>query len=231
MTAGPSTRPARIPPGRNSSVPVACQVHKIAKRKKAHRGREQDPQVRSPRLARFKASVVRDERIGRKGQDLVEEEKRKQVARKGDTQRRENRHRKTRVEARLVLFAVAPAIPNGVERGGDPKSRGHQRVQHAQRLHGESERHSGKHLQNGELRASAFQHAPKEARYHEEGEQRRADRDRFAHVGPPAGRKNPDRSQKGQSQSKADGRLGRHQPPPPRSWLAAALATETVQSA
>jgi hypothetical protein len=159
-------------------------VIRDGQQQEAHRGAHQDAQVDAPRALRLGRLVVRDQREGGQREQLVEQEERGQVTRERDAQGREDGEREANEEARLVLLVVLAQVAGGVDAGDGPERGGDQRIEQAERLHPEEQRHP---RQRG-AHQLPFGQAP---RHHGGVEQPHGDErghadhpgDRLAHVG------------------------------------------------
>ena len=154
----------RFTTGRGEEVPTDEEVPAVPTDEKVMRlSKKQKNRNRKKRIRKkTKKAAARRERDAvataqNRALRLLEEE-REQIARERDAERRADRNRETREEARLVRFAVPPAVADGIEGRGNPEPRGHQRVEHAQGFHLEGQRHTRQHLEHGESRACPVHH-------------------------------------------------------------------------
>ena len=184
-----------------------------------------------PARDRLGVRLVGDQRIGRKRQDLVEDEEREQVLREGDAHRRPQRHRETDVEARLTRLVVAAHIADRIDRIDDPQRRGDEREQHPERLDLEREaqaRHDG---DVERLRPRAGQHMRQQAPGCQAESAGRHQRHRLADIRMTVEQRDHQRAEQRDRQGGKDqgfGRKGQHHLSPPSSVSAIRLATPTV---
>jgi hypothetical protein len=80
-----------------------------------------------------------DQRIGRQGQQFIENEQREQVARKRNTHGAAKRHGEETVERRLAPCVVAAQIANGIDRRHHPQEARQQGKHKTQRLNLEAD--------------------------------------------------------------------------------------------
>ena len=138
---------------------------------KTYRRGQQDPEVDPTGAHRFFSAMVSDQRVGRQRQYFVKDEDGQQVGGKRDAQCRRDRHRETRVEARLIHLVVASHVADGVDRGDDPQAGGDEAEEHAERLDLEGKPQPRHHLDDMGLGPSAglnFRH-----QRHDEAEKNR----------------------------------------------------------
>ena len=89
--------------------------------------------MRPPRFS-FRATVVRNQRIGRKRQRLVAEKQRQHVAGKCRAQGTGDRQGEEGEKAGLVFLVMSPHVADGIHRGRYPQPSGDQRKERAERL-------------------------------------------------------------------------------------------------
>ena len=154
----------------------------------AYRGAHQQPQVDTPAAARVVVAGMGDQRVGRQGQQLVEQEQRQHVGRQRDAHGRRDGDGEGDIETGLVVLVVGAHVADGIHRGDRPQEAGHQGEQHAQRLRrqrqGQSRQGLGQHQGRRRLRI----HLPHQRHHQPEQQQAGQHGHGLAHVGP-AGRR------------------------------------------
>ena len=111
-----------------------------------HRTADKNAHIEAAGIARCAAFLVGNKREGRKGQDLVENEQHKKIARPGNRHRGMHRHRVESREPRLVLFMIATHIADRIERRQNPQARGDKSENSAKRRHPEGKIKPGRDL-------------------------------------------------------------------------------------
>ena len=196
-----------------------------------HRGAKQQPQIHAPRAHRLRRGLVRDQRIGRERQRLVEDEQREQVLRERDAHGGGNRDGEANVVRRLPRLVVAAHVADRVDRVDDPKRSRNEGEQHAQRLDLERQLEARHHLVYGYLRPRTGQDVRQQAP-DEEGELGgRRQRDGLAQIGRAVKERQQERSHQRNdhcsNHEQFRGELRDHLSPP-SSILAAAAATSAL---
>ena len=191
------------------------------------RGAKEKKQVDAAPADRLGVGLVGDERVGRKGQRLVEQEQREQVLGEGDADGAAQCHGEAHIVGRLPWLVVAAHVADGVDRVHDPEDGRDQRKKHSERLDLECEREPRHHLDVQRFGAGARKYGTEQAQHRQEQRAGRRKRDRFAQIW----RAMEDRDQQRADKRDQDGgenqrlgRIGEDHLSPPMSACAALLA-------
>ena len=136
------------------------------------RGAEQHDEIDSARPDGFGVGLVRDERIGRQRQRLVEQEQREQVLGEGDGHGGAERHCKADVVRCLARLVVGAHVADRIDRGDDPEGRGYDSEQESERLDLEGQGEAGDDLEVQRLRLGAGKDRRQQAEHDEKQGQR-----------------------------------------------------------
>ena len=198
----------------------------------AHRGRHQEHEIDPALVAGLVVALVRDQRIGRNSQDLVEQEQREEVARERDPHGRRDGDGKADVERRLPWLVVPAHIADGIDRIDDPQRRGDAGEQHPQRLDRERNLDTAEDLAPTHGGAFAGQHHGQQVDDdHPEERGRGGKRHRLAQIAVKAGDGDAKRAERWDGHGKLDQKRPAHCPPhPARSSRAASPATPAERS-
>ena len=189
---------------------------------------DEDPQIRAGALHRLPRPVVRDERVGRERQDLVEEEQREQVARERHAHGGADGDREADVEPRLVRLPVSPHVADRVDRSDDPEPGSHQGEEHAEGLQPEHEGEaSGEEPHQQDAGGRVGEDVRQQRRHEPEERGAGRERHRFPHVGPPAEQGDEHRTGEGDDQRQVQRHESAHWSP--RSTASAACSATPAE--
>ena len=122
------------------------------------RGAEEHQEIEAPGAHRFRRRPVGDQRIGRKGEHLVKEEQREEVAGERQPHGRGDGDGEADIEERLPVGPLVAQIADRVDRIDDPQPRGDEREEHAEGLDGEGDWQAGDDIDEVERRPAAGEH-------------------------------------------------------------------------
>ena len=129
----------RRPPGDEVCRARECLDSDDRGQQQGHRSADQDGEVDAPCPPRRLVTLVRDQRIGREGQHLVEDEQREEVRSHRDAHDAEHGEAEADIEARLVRLALAAHIADREHRIDAPEHACHQGEKRAQGFETEGE--------------------------------------------------------------------------------------------
>ena len=174
------------PTGNKFQCSGECVGHHHGRKQQANRGAQEHPKVDAGPALGLLGPLVGNQRIGRQGEDLIEDEQREHVLREGNANGCKNCNRKAGKKSCLVFLAGTAHVTNCIDRGEYPKARCNQCEDHSKGFDGKAKRNPRDDLKQGHPKGLTRLDSQEDAKHGSKDSQRTGHHEAVSQVWTPA---------------------------------------------